>query len=79
MSVLATATKIFERLMQNQLNKHISQFLSPFYVVMEQGRAYSSSLLPLIITHNQLPSFKLYLTALQIRAVNGQLLPIFGL
>ena len=30
MSVLPTVTKIFERLMQSQLNEHTNQFLSPF-------------------------------------------------
>ena len=29
-NVLPRVTKMFERLMQNQLNKHINQFLSPF-------------------------------------------------
>ena len=48
MSVLPTVTKIFERLMQTQLNEHINQFLSPFLCGYRTGFSTQTVLLWLI-------------------------------
>ena len=47
-SVLPTVTKIFERLMQSQLNEHINQFLSPFLCGYRTGFSSQTALLSLI-------------------------------
>ena len=47
-SVLPTVTKIFERIMQNQLNEHINQFLSPFLCGYRTGFSTQTALLTLI-------------------------------
>ena len=47
MSVLATVTKIFETLLQNQLNEHINQFLSPFLCAYRSGFSIQIALLSL--------------------------------
>ena len=48
LSVLPTVTKIFERLMQSQLNEHINQFLSPFLCGYRTGFSTQTALLSLI-------------------------------
>ena len=47
-SVLPTVTKIFERLMQSQLNEHTNQFLSPFLCGYGTGFITQTALLSLI-------------------------------
>ena len=48
MSVLPRITKIFERLMQSQLNEHINQFLSPFLCAYRTWFSTQTALLLLI-------------------------------
>ena len=47
-SVLPTVSKVFERLMQKQLNEHINQFLSPFLCGYRKGFSSQTALLSLI-------------------------------